>query len=161
MVPVSSISRRLRSQRGAELIEFALIFPLLLLVMLGIIDFGFLFQRYEVLTNAAREGARMAALPNYTLTDVKGRVCQYLTAGGVPTTGCPAAPTNPAVTLTDVAIPVTGKAAMQGKRVQVAYTHTFMFIGPLIGIMGGTWNNTKTITTLATMRAEIQTPPTP
>jgi hypothetical protein len=88
-------------------------------------------------------------------------VCQYLTAGGVPSTGCPAAPTNPVVTLTDVSIAVTGKPSMQGKRVQVAYTHTFMFVGPLIGIMGGTWTNTKTITTLATMRAEIQTVPTP
>ena len=33
--------------------------------MLGIIDFGFLFQRYEVVTNAAREGARVAILPGY------------------------------------------------------------------------------------------------
>ena len=55
---MNSMTRRLKSQRGAELIEFALIFPLLLLVLLGIVDFGFLFQRYEVLTNATREGAR-------------------------------------------------------------------------------------------------------
>ena len=33
--------------------------------MLGIIDFGFLFQHYEVVTNAAREGARVAILPGY------------------------------------------------------------------------------------------------
>ncbi len=50
-------------ERGAELVEFAFVFPTLLLVMLGIIDFGFLFQRYEVVTNAAREGARVAILP--------------------------------------------------------------------------------------------------
>ena len=48
-----------------SLIEFALVFPMLLLVMLGIIDFGRLFQRYEVLTNAAREGTRVAVLPGY------------------------------------------------------------------------------------------------
>ena len=53
------------SERGAELVEFAFVFPTLLLVMLGIIDFGFLFQRYEVVTNAAREGARVAILPGY------------------------------------------------------------------------------------------------
>ena len=47
---------------ASKLIEFALVFPLLLMVILGIVDFGFLFQRYEVLTNAAREGARVAAL---------------------------------------------------------------------------------------------------
>ena len=58
------------------MIEFALIFPLLLLVILGIVDFGFLFQRYEVLTNATREGARMAVLPGYTTWRTsEARVC--------------------------------------------------------------------------------------
>ena len=52
---------RIRSERGAELIEFALTLPLLLLLVLGIIEFGFLFQEYEVVTNASREGARLAA----------------------------------------------------------------------------------------------------
>ena len=57
--------RRLACDKGAELIEFALVFPLLLLVMFGIMDFGLLFQRYETVTNAAREGARIAVLPDY------------------------------------------------------------------------------------------------
>ena len=58
-------------ERGAELVEFAFVFPTLLLVMLGIIDFGFLFQRYEVVTNAARERApgsqsfRATPMPTY------------------------------------------------------------------------------------------------
>ena len=73
----------LTSERGAELVEFALVFPMLLLVMLGIMDFGFLFQRYEVLTAAAREGARIAILPGYTDADVQARVTAYLTAGGL------------------------------------------------------------------------------
>jgi TadE-like protein len=165
---MNSMTRRLKSQRGAELIEFALIFPLLLLVLLGIVDFGFLFQRYEVLTNATREGARLAALPNYSDDDVKRRVCQFLLTGGVPTTGCgtaaaPAAtPTNPAVTITSPAIVVGGgKPNLTGRRVQLAYNHNFMFIGGIIGLMGGSWNNAKTITTFAVMRTEIQTPPTP
>ena len=164
MAPVNSTVGRLRSERGAELIEFALIFPLLLLVLLGIIDFGFLFQRYEVLTNATREGARMAVLPNYTQADIRGRVCEYLVTGGVPTTGCPGTtPTNPAVTLTDDEIPMGGTLApLQVKRVQLAYTHNFMFIGPIVGLMGGTWSNTKVITTEAVMRSEIQViTPTP
>ena len=55
----TSIKARLRSERGAELIEFALVFPVLLMVVLGIVDFGFLFQRMEVVTYAAREGARL------------------------------------------------------------------------------------------------------
>jgi hypothetical protein len=160
---MNSMTRRLKSQRGAELIEFALIFPLLLLVLLGIVDFGFLFQRYEVLTNATREGARLAALPNYTDDDVKRRVCQFLMTGGVPTTGCPGTtPTNPAVTITSPAIVIGGgKPDISARRVQLAYNHNFMFIGGIIGLMGGSWNNAKTITTFAVMRTEIQTPPTP
>jgi hypothetical protein len=159
MAPVNSITRRLKSQRGAELIEFALIFPLLLLVLLGIVDFGFLFQRYEVLTNATREGARVSVLPGYAEGDVKSRVCEYLMAGGVPTTGCPAAPTNPAVTMVDWDIPIPGSPAIQGRKVEVAYTHTFMFVGPIIGLMGGSWTNTKVITTVAIMRKEIAITP--
>lgn len=147
---------RLKSERGAELIEFALIFPLLLVVIVGIFDFGFLFQRYEVLTNAAREGARIAVLPNYTQTDVQNRVCAFLTSGGVPHTGCTS---NPVVTVTDVTVPVGGGLpAIQAKSVQVAYTHTYSFIGPIIGLIGGTWTNTQAITTTAVMRTEIQNP---
>ena len=70
-------------ERGAELVEFAFVFPTLLLVMLGIIDFGFLFQRYEVVTNAAHEGARVAILPGYADADVSARVDQYLAAAGI------------------------------------------------------------------------------
>jgi hypothetical protein len=154
----SSLGRRLKSQRGAELIEFALIFPLLLLVLLGIIDFGFMFQRYEVLTNATREGARIAVLPGYGLPDVKSRVCSYLTTGGVPSTGCPANPTNPVVTLTDTTVPMAVGGTLDAKQVQVVYTHNYMFIGPIIGLMGGSFNSIKPITTRAIMRSEVATP---
>ena len=78
--------RRLGCDKGAELIEFALVFPLLLLVMFGIMDFGLLFQRYETVTNAAREGARIAVLPGYAQADVQARVTQYLAASGLTAT---------------------------------------------------------------------------
>lgn len=160
MAQVNSAVARLRSERGAELIEFALIFPILLLVVVGIIDFGFLFQRFEVLTNATREGARMAVLPNYTEADVQARVCAYLNAGGVPNTGCTS---NPVVSVTDASIPVGGGLPpIQARRVQVSYTHNFMFMGPIVSLVGGTWTNTRVITTEAIMRTEIQaTTPTP
>jgi Flp pilus assembly protein TadG len=161
---MNSMTTRLKSQRGAELIEFALIFPLLLLVLLGMIDFGFLFQRYEVLTNATREGARLAILPGYEADDVKTRICEFLTNGGVPTTGCPGAtPTNPAVTVADTTVALgAGVTPVQSKTVQLAYTHNFMFIGPIVGFFGGSWTNAKVITTSATMRTElVAVPPTP
>jgi Flp pilus assembly protein TadG len=154
MAQVNSAVRRLRSERGAELIEMALVLPLLLLVIVGIIDFGFLFARYEVLTNAAREGARIAVLPGYAAADVNSRVCAYLTTGGVPTTGCNAPPpTNPVITVSNTTIVVPG-TDIDAKSVTVVYTHNFMFIGPIIGMMGGTWTNAKAITVTAVMRNE-------
>jgi len=81
-----TLSRQLRCDDGAELIEFALVFPLLLLVLFGIIDFGLLFQRYEAVTNAAREGARVAVLPGYAQADVEARATQYLVAAGLTAT---------------------------------------------------------------------------
>ncbi len=83
MLERGRVSRRRAGERGSELVEFALVFPLLLLVVLAIVDFGFLFQRYEVLTNAAREGARVAVLPGYTTADIQARVTSDASAGGV------------------------------------------------------------------------------
>jgi Flp pilus assembly protein TadG len=145
---------RLKSERGAELIEFALVFPLLLLVVLGIVDFGFLFQRMEVVTNAAREGARIAVLPGYGVADVQARVANYVQTGGVPTTA-----TNPVVSVTDVSIPTgAGGPNLTGKRVQVTYTHSYLFIGPVAGWFGGSFT-TVPIGAVSIMRDEVATPP--
>ena len=78
MVPLTQCFTRIRrDSSGAELVEAALTFPLLLLVVLGILDFGLLFQQYEVITNAAREGARVAVLPQpYQPEDAEARVHQ-------------------------------------------------------------------------------------
>lgn len=56
---------KLKSQRGQALVEFALILPLLLLLVFGIIQFGFIFHAYLTVNEAAREGARLAAVKAY------------------------------------------------------------------------------------------------
>lgn len=153
---------RLKSERGAELIEFALVFPLLLMVVLGIVDFGFMFQRMEVVTNAAREGARIAVLPGYFEPDVRARVCSYVQTGGIQTTGACPSPTNPAITV-DMAysIPMpAGTAPLSGKRVQVTYTHQYMFIGPIAGWFGGSFTSVP-VTGVAIMRDEVASPVVP
>jgi Flp pilus assembly protein TadG len=53
---------RPRGERGASAVEFALVVPVLLLVLFGIIDFGFAVNRYAIVNNAAREGVREASL---------------------------------------------------------------------------------------------------
>ncbi len=50
------------AERGAAVVEFALMLPLLLMLVLGAIDWGWYFYLREVVTNAAREGARAGAV---------------------------------------------------------------------------------------------------
>ena len=144
-----SLLRRLRADEAAQLVEFALVLPMLMLVMLGIAEFGFIFQRYEVMTNAAREGARMAVLPGYTSADVSARVRVYVTQGRVPTTI-----TNPAIAVTDVTVPVGGGLApINAKRVTVTYTHTYTFL-PKIGTWFGATYTTVPLKAVSEMRKE-------
>jgi Flp pilus assembly protein TadG len=56
--------QRLRDERGASAVEFGLVVPLLLLLVLGIVEFGHAFQVQGTLSAAAREGARAMALRN-------------------------------------------------------------------------------------------------
>ena len=55
---------RLRAERGASAVEFALIVPLLVMLVLGIAEFGHAFQVQGTLSAAAREGVRTMALHN-------------------------------------------------------------------------------------------------
>jgi Flp pilus assembly protein TadG len=51
-----------RSEDGQAMVEFALVLPILLLLVMGIIQFGILFNNYVTLTDAVRAGARQAAV---------------------------------------------------------------------------------------------------
>jgi Flp pilus assembly protein TadG len=149
MAQVKRKLRRWHSEDGSNLVEFALVLPMLLLVVLGIAEFGFIFQRVEVVTNAAREGARMAVLPGYTSADVITRVRAYTTEGRIPTTL-----TNPNIVVTNVTIPVGGGLpAINARRVTVTYTHTY-FLLPNIGAWFGATYTTVPLTAVAEMRTE-------
>jgi Flp pilus assembly protein TadG len=141
-----NLYRRLTCEKGAELIEFALVFPLLLLVVFGIMDFGMLFQRYEAVTNAAREGARVAVLPEYEKPDVEARVTQYLVAAGLTATPTVAYAPPQALDVGGACVTITG--------VTVGYPHQYLFIGKIIGLFGGSGFTTKTLTATAKMRYE-------
>jgi Flp pilus assembly protein TadG len=54
--------RRARSERGAVAVEFAIIFPVLMLILFGVIQFGKVYSQWQVFQGAAREGARCAAV---------------------------------------------------------------------------------------------------
>jgi Flp pilus assembly protein TadG len=75
------MSARFRSERGQALLEVAMTLPLVLLVSVSIFAFGRAYQTWQIMTNAAREGARIAVLPGTSDADIKNRVKEYLTAG--------------------------------------------------------------------------------
>jgi hypothetical protein len=60
----------LRKRKGQAIVEAALVLPIILLILTGIIDFGLLFNNYVIITNASREGARLAAV-GYSDPEVK------------------------------------------------------------------------------------------
>lgn len=73
---------RLQDRKGQSLVEFALVLPLLLLIVVGILEFGIAFRTFQVVTNAAREGARTAVLRT-DLETVEGVVTDYVRSGGL------------------------------------------------------------------------------
>ena len=74
---------RFRNQRGTALLETAVVLPIILFVSVAIFEFGRAYQVQQVLTNGAREGARMAVLEGVTDDQVRLRVRQYLSDGGL------------------------------------------------------------------------------
>lgn len=63
--------RFLKSEKGQAMVEFALVLPLLLILLCGIIDFGWLYYNQITLNNAAREGARYAVIYYDPVSDWK------------------------------------------------------------------------------------------
>ena len=54
------------SEAGSAVVEFALVLPILMLILFGIVNFGIMVFNQSVITNAAREGARWAAIHSST-----------------------------------------------------------------------------------------------
>ena len=139
---------RLRDEAdGAILIEFALTLPLLLLILFGIIDFGFVFRDYHVITNAAREGARVAVLPGYDTKDVQDRVDAFLRASGV-------TPGPPPEVVDGSFEPGSGGLKFTTKAVRVRIPYTFVLIGPIAQVFGRTFG-TVTLSAYSEMRTEV------
>jgi Flp pilus assembly protein TadG len=71
----------LRSYRGTAIVEFAIILPLLLVLLFGIIEFGIILYDKAVITNASREGARAGIVsqdPRVSDSEIKQVVKQQL-----------------------------------------------------------------------------------
>ena len=75
---MTTIRQNNHARRGAAMVEMALVLPLFLMLVLGIIEFGRAMMIANLVTNAAREGARMAVLDGSTNTAVSSAVVTFL-----------------------------------------------------------------------------------
>jgi Flp pilus assembly protein TadG len=131
--------RRVRTHgrdRGAAAVEFALVLPLLLLIVFGIIDFGRAYNAQIELTQAAREGVRLAALSQSNVVSRTQAAASPLTSVGVTVTACAAGSTGDAVVKT---------------------TYTFTFITPvsaIAGLFGSSFGTSMSMSGQAVMRCQ-------
>jgi Flp pilus assembly protein TadG len=148
---MQSISRQ-KSERGSVMLEMAMTLPLLLLVAVAIFELGRAYQTQQVLTNAAREGARMAVLPDASATNIQTRVREYMAMGQL--TNADTATVNVDSTAT---IPM-GAASVSASVVTVNYPFQFIVLGPVARLVSPSTTLGGDITLVATaeMRNETQ-----
>lgn len=126
--------QRLRSKKeeGAGLVEFAILAPLFVMLLFGLLEFGLALYNKGVVTNASREGARFGvvyATPRKTEGEIIARVQEYLTKSG----------------FTDTAsINVTGAQGTSGSplSVNVIYPYNFQVLPNLVTGFTGSPNLT-------------------
>ncbi len=78
-------TRRLRrsSRTGTTVVEAAFVLPLFLLLVLGAIEYGWLFFNVQQITNAARQGARVASLPDVSAAQAQAVITEILQRAGL------------------------------------------------------------------------------
>ena len=132
--------KRSRRERGQALVEFALVVPIFLVLVFGIVDFGWALKSWITVTNASREGARFGAVGwapgtyptncNESASDditVVGRTCSAL-AGSV------ADVRSVSATYEEH----NGVSGVQtGDSIVVSMTYKYDFITPLGSFIGG------------------------
>jgi Flp pilus assembly protein TadG len=144
--------RLLRSERGTALLESAVTIPILLLVAVGVFEFGRAFQTWQVLTNAAREGARLAVTPNSTTSTVTTRVRDYMQTGQL------ANYASASVNVDKAASIVVNGQNQSASLVTVDYPFSFMVLNPVARLVqpSSTTGQPVTMRATALMRNETQ-----
>ena len=128
----------LKDKKGQNIVEFALVAPLLFLLVIGIAEFGRAWMTKNILTGAAREAVRIAAVPaagggwNGAAATTRGN--QILVSAGIPTT----------VSVQDAASPYG----------DVIATVNYNFPVAIAGFIPGLNNSTFPLTSSTTMRRE-------
>src|SRR3954452_19389663 len=72
-----------KRRRGAAAVEFAVVLPLFVVLVFGMIEYGRMVMVQQIITNASREGARRAVLDGATPSTVQAAVTTYLTDAAI------------------------------------------------------------------------------
>jgi Flp pilus assembly protein TadG len=112
-------AKLLKNRKGQSLVETALVLPVLILILAAIIDFGIMFNNYLLIGNAAREGARSAAIGS-TDAQITAKVNQV-------------ASLLDSTKLTIVISPNGTTGRTSGNPVTVTVKYTYSMITPVIG----------------------------
>lgn len=118
-----------RDDRGAAAVELALILPILLVLVMGIVQFGLTFSQWLEMEHAAREGARWGSL-GYASSVIKAKVRED--APGL----------SPALTDAQISVMPADPLSHPGESVTVQISYDspiFPVIGPAMGKSGATW----------------------
>lgn len=125
-----------RRRKGAAAVEFAVVAPVFVLMLLGMMEYGRMLMVQQSLTAAAREGARLAVVDETTEAEVKTLVKSFLASSGV---------TDPTVSVTSTGTAVHGQPITVSVSVpfdDVSWLSSPMFLGD------------KTLSSTASMRLE-------
>jgi len=136
---------RLRCQKGVAAIEFAIILPVLMMIILGIIEFGLLMYDKQVITNASREGARAGVVvrkPQLTDLQVQDVVNDYISTNLV---SFGSTPTSPVITINR-----TGMDFGDDLTVTVTYNYDFLVLPNFVASLTGA----QTLVATAVMKME-------
>ena len=129
-------------QSGQALVEVAIALPILLALLVGIFEFARAYNVQQVITNAAREGARQGVLPTMGQDSALARTNDRLSDANIG---------SATVTFSCSGSCDTGDEV----QVTIAVPYTFVFIGPVLSLFSSGVNpGTITLRTTATMRKE-------
>jgi len=141
-----------RGRKGQALAEFALILPVLFLLIAGIIEFGRGWNIKQAVTDAAREGARYTVVVDTrTMAQIKDRVKERLNLAGIDTTSPPTTVTITPAGFFKCPVGAVGASGAE-MTVLVTTTHKMSWVGALLSWAGA--SSTITISSKATMRNE-------
>jgi len=128
-------SAHIRSERGQAAVEFALVLPLLIVLFLGIVEFGIAFNNYVTLTDAARVGARNAITMRVGGTTVDEAKQAVRSAAG---------DLNQSKLDVNVDDPTDPNFQTAGSQITVTATYPYTIDIPLLGLslMSGTLTST-------------------